>query len=201
MGNSAVYRIHTGDDVREAYDMAQRLLALAETACDCRPGIVAEARTGTHAALDRYLAVEGATVALSVPADLVPAALAALRLRAGSRYPSTDLRPDVITALRRLPPMTADISSGERPLPSELAEVFLAVVGRDRASISWDVCWPGNHNRSGVQLGINGEQMWHPAPPAGHSLYVHVAPEEPEQAHDLAAAVGGRVLGGPARGW
>lgn len=25
--------------------------------------------------------------------------------------------------------------------------------------------------------------------------------EEPEQAHDLAAAAGGRVLGGPARGW
>ncbi|GID96574.1 hypothetical protein ACFQFC_18205 [Amorphoplanes digitatis] len=212
MGNSAVYRIHTGDDVHEAYEMAQRLLALAETTCGCPPDIDAEAQTGTHTALDRYLAIDSASVALSIPADLVSQVMETLephlgahdppsRHRDGGAYLMTDLTPALIAALRQLPPMAAEIQTPELRLPNDLSDVFLAVVNRDQASVSWDVCWPDNHGRSGFELGINGRKLWHPETPAGHSVYVHVAPRWPEQAHELAATVGGRVMGEPATGW
>ncbi|WP_127506478.1 hypothetical protein [Actinoplanes solisilvae] len=212
MGNSEVYRIHTSDDVNEAYAMAQRLLALAETTCGCRPDVVADAKTRTDTALDRYLAVASVFVSLSIPAGLLSPVLEALDPhlgpddrpglhRDGSAYLLTDLTPGVVVALRQLPPMAVTVLTPERPLPNDLAELFLGVVNRDPATISWDVCWPGSHSDSGFQFGLNGDELWHPEAPAGHSIYVHVAPSRPEQAHELAAAVGGSVLGEPALGW
>ncbi|MFF5078081.1 hypothetical protein ACFY36_13595 [Actinoplanes sp. NPDC000266] len=97
--------------------------------------------------------------------------------------------------------MAVRILTPERPLPNELAELFLGVVNRDRAAISWDVCWPGNHSACGFQLGLDGDELWHAETPPGHSIYVHVDPSRPEQAHELAAAVGGTVLGERALGW
>ncbi|MEV6600972.1 hypothetical protein AB0M36_29605 [Actinoplanes sp. NPDC051346] len=212
MGNSATYRIHTGEDVREAYAMARGLLALAETTCNCPSYISADVQTGTHAALDRYLVLDSASMALSVPADLVSPVTETLRphrgpndqpsrRRDGGAYLRTKLTPAVIAALRRLPPMAAEILTPDVPLSSDLPDRLLAVLNADSATISWHACWPESHSHDGFELGVNGAELWHLETPAGHSVYVHVSPWRPEDAHELAAKVGGRVIGEPATGW
>jgi hypothetical protein len=210
MGNSAVYRIHTGDDLDAAYAMAQRLLALAWTGCGCPKDILAHVETDTRG-LDRYVSI-GPDVSLTIPAALLQRTWSVLEPwlspherpsigRDGSAYLITDLTTEVVAALRQVPPIRAKVLTHEHPLPNDLADTVLAAVDTDPASISWDVCWPGNHTRTGFQLGINGVGLWHTPAPAGHSLYVHVHPARPELAHDLAATVGGQVLGEPALGW
>ncbi|KUL22588.1 hypothetical protein ADL15_47940 [Actinoplanes awajinensis subsp. mycoplanecinus] len=128
MGNSSVYRIHTGDDVQEALRMARRLLGLRSVGC-CPQHVSATARTGSRAALDRYLDVGPVRAGLSVPADVAGAAVAALapfaggreplRRRDGSGFLIVDLTPGGIEVLRGLPPMAAELRTADFPLPGD----------------------------------------------------------------------------------
>ncbi|MET8911665.1 hypothetical protein [Micromonospora sp. NPDC004551] len=108
---------------------------------------------------------------------------------------------EVVAALRQLPPIGALVSTPEYPLPSTSAAAVLAVAGTDPAWISWQTCWPSEHNRCGFELAVNGAELWHVPAAGGHSVYVHVHPAQPKLAHDLAAGVGGQVMGEPAMGW
>ncbi|MGB2568001.1 hypothetical protein ACPFP2_06055 [Micromonospora citrea] len=211
MGNSAVYRIHTGDDLDAAYAMARRLLAHTSVDCRCPQTVSANAETNTHE-LDRYLGIRPAFVSLSIPAHLLaqvrnvldPQLPPADRPRAdrdGSAFLMTDMTTEVVTAFRQVSPISAEVSTPEHPLPDTSVDAFLVAADTDPASISWDTCWPSEHNRSGFELAINGSELWHAPAPPGHSLYVHVHPARPELADDLAAAVGGQVRGEPALGW
>lgn len=64
MGNSRVYRIHTGDDLDAAYAMAQRLLGLTSVDC-CPQEIDVGVETDTHEGLDRYLGMGRCTCSSS----------------------------------------------------------------------------------------------------------------------------------------
>ncbi|MGR6320326.1 hypothetical protein Q2K19_24235 [Micromonospora soli] len=211
MGNSAVYRIHTGDDLGVAYAMAQRLLAHRSIGCRCPQDALGRAETNTHD-LGRYLGIGPAYVSLSIPARLLGQLRDVLephlppddrpsQHRDGSGYLITDMTTEVVAALRQLPPIGAMVSTPEYPLPSTSADAVLAAAGTNPAWISWQTCWPSEHNRCGFELAINGAELWHAPAPAGHSVYVHVHPAQPELAHALAAAVGGQVMGAPALGW
>ncbi|MEV4202143.1 hypothetical protein [Micromonospora globbae] len=211
MGNSAVYRIHTSDDREAAYAMAQRLVALRSIDCRCPQDVSARVETDSHD-LDRYLGVGPAFLALSIPARSLGPVTGALlpHLPAGDRpsrdgdgngYLVTDMTPHIVAVLRRLPRIDAEVSTPEHPLPNTVARTVLAATNTDPASISWHTCWPGQHNRCGFELAVNGAELWHAPAPAGHSVYVHVHPARPELAYDLAAAVGGEVMGQPALGW
>ncbi|MGK5684113.1 hypothetical protein [Actinoplanes sp. URMC 104] len=211
MGNSRVYRIHTGDELRDAYGMAQRLLAQRDTTCSCPHDVRVSVDTGSHRSLERFLGIETVWAGVSIPAHLFTDAVTALephlgpddhiphRHRDGSAWLMTDLTPAVVAALRELPPMAVDVQTTELPLDRDLAEAVLTVIGGDPARIAWNVCWTFNHSHQGFELGLNGRELYVPDPPPGHSLYVHVSDDE--QAHELAAAVGARVLAGPELGW
>lgn len=211
VGNSAVFRIHTSDDLEVAYAMSQRLLGQRSIGCRCPQDASARAETNTHD-LDRYLGIEPAFVSLSIPARLLgqvrdilepylPPDNRPSQHRDGSGYLFTDMTTEVVAALRQLPPISAEVSTPEHPLPTTSADTILTVANTDPASISWRTCWPSEHNRCGFELAINGAELWHTPAPAGHSVYVHVHPTQPELAHDLAVAVGGQVMGEPALGW
>jgi hypothetical protein len=191
--------------------MALRLLDHRLTDC-CAADVSADIEVDTHRDLARYLTLNNALLALPVPAELfeqtalvlgphLPAADQMTRRRDGSAYVITDLTSTVITALRQLPQLECSVSTPEHELRDDPAELVLSVVDTDPASISWRVCWPDQHNEAGFELGLNGVEMWHSDPPPGHSLYVHVSPRDEEQAHALAAAVGGSVHGSAAQGW
>ncbi|GAB3828400.1 hypothetical protein ACFPIJ_47435 [Dactylosporangium cerinum] len=211
MGNSAVYLIHTSDDLGKVYAMAQRLLATAPTCCQPEVGVYVE--TDSHD-LDRYVGVAAIVcLSLDIPAYVVRQARAVLepclapddlpmsRRDDGGVHLATTLTVEMAAALRELPPMNAHVYPPDDPLPSTLADTFLALVNMEPAEISWMTCWPGVHHESGFQLGVNGAVLWHRPPPPGHSLYVHVPPAMPQLAEHLAAAVGGDILGEPALGW
>jgi hypothetical protein len=213
MGNSAVYRIHTSDDLDAAHAMARRLLAHTSTGCGCPQEVSADAETNSHE-LDRYLGIASALmVSLSIPAYLVDQVRNVLEphlptddrqpvpARDGSAYLVTYMTTEVVAALRQMPPISADVSTSHHPLPNTLADALIAAANTDPASISWRTCWPSEHNRCGFELAINGAELWHAPTPPGHSLYIHVHPWEPQLAHDLAAAVAGQVMGEPALGW
>ncbi|WP_405114429.1 hypothetical protein OG559_09635 [Micromonospora sp. NBC_01405] len=211
MGNSAVYRIHTSDDLDVAYAMAERLLGHRSIGCRCPQDVSAQAETNTHD-LGRYLSIRPVFVSLSIPARLLGQVRDVLephlppddrpsQYRDGSGYLITDMTTEVVAALRQLPPIGAEVSTPEYPLPTTSADTVLAVANTEPASISWHTCWPNEHNRSGFELAINGAELWHAPAPAGHSVYVHVHPSQSKLAHDLAAAVGGQVMGEPALGW
>ncbi|MEV6305339.1 hypothetical protein AB0M02_38405 [Actinoplanes sp. NPDC051861] len=168
-----MYRISTGDDMDEALAMARRLLALRSVGC-CPQDV--SANVWTRAA-GGYLGVDGLLVSGTVMEELTEEVVAGL------------------------PEGPVELWTRDLPLDSGIVEQLVAVVGPDPATISWDVCWPGNHTRCGFEVGLNGAALWHPVSPAGHSVYVHVSPSHAEQAHELAAAVGGRVMGEPATGW
>ncbi|MEU5566746.1 hypothetical protein [Micromonospora musae] len=211
MGNSAAYRIHTGDDLDAAYAVAQRLLAQRSFDCRCPQDASARAETDTHH-LERYLCIGPTFLSLSIPAHLLGPVSRVLepwlphddrprQHRDGGGYLITDMTAEVVAAFRELPPIAAGVSTPEYPMPSTSADAILAVAGTDPVSISWQTCWPSEHNRCGFELAVNGAELWHAPAPAGHSVYVHVHPARPGLAHDLAAAVGGQVIGEPALGW
>ncbi|MFG3699443.1 hypothetical protein ACGF5C_16195 [Micromonospora sp. NPDC047620] len=108
---------------------------------------------------------------------------------------------EVVAAFRHVPPISAEVSTSEYPLPNTLADTVLAAANTDPASISWHTCWPSEHNRCGFELAVNGIELWHAPAPPSHSLYVHVHPARPQLAYDLAAAIGGQVMGEPEVGW
>jgi hypothetical protein len=211
MGNSAVYPIYTSDDLGEVYAVAQRLLATAPTCCTYEVGVDIE--TDSHD-LDRYVGVTATVLlSLSIPPHAARQAevvlepcfarddVPMLRRDDGSAHLATTLTAELAAALRELPPVNACVYPPDHPLPSTLADTFLALVNMEPVEISWRTCWPGVHHESGFQLGGNGAVLWHRPPPAGHSLYVHVPPDMPQLAQHLATAVGGDILGEPAMGW
>ncbi|WP_238011714.1 hypothetical protein KZZ52_46115 [Dactylosporangium sp. AC04546] len=206
MGNSAVYRIHTGDDLAEAFAMARRLAAVAPPCC--QPEVGASVTTGSHD-LDRFADVDGmvcvqfpdARAATVLTPLLPPDELPIPRRDDGGVRVGTRLTPGLRAALRELPPVPAEFTAYDQPLPSPLPDTILALAGPEPATISWLTHWPGVHHESGFELSVNGAELWHRPPHPGHNLYVHVPPEMPELAAHLAALAGGAVLDGPVLGW
>lgn len=211
MGNSTVWRIHTTDDLDDAFAMAQRLFA-QRLADNCPQDVSAQVDLDSHAGLDRFLAVGDCWLSATVPVEHTEQMHAVLcpllpdgdRPRRRSDQPwslGTRLTEPVVAALLQLPPVKAEIYVPEVAVPSDLPERVIALIGTEQASISWDVCWPGQHDRCGFELTSNGLELWHPDTPPGHSVYVHVGAHDHELLHTLAAAVGGQVVGPPATGW
>lgn len=211
MGNSTVYRIYTSDDLDAVYAKTRQLLDLRSPTC-CPSYVSAYIELDTHRELARYLPLDRAHVSVDVPAELfeqvaavldplLPAARRMTRRRDGSAYLMADLSDDVVAALSRLPRLEATVFTREHELHEDPADLVVAAVGTDPASVSWHVCWQGRHNEAGFELGLNGAEMWHRDPPPGHSLYVHVGPHDEELAQGLARAVRGGILGEAAGGW
>ncbi|MFD0596783.1 hypothetical protein ACFQZ4_34810 [Catellatospora coxensis] len=211
MGNSTVYRIYTSDDLGTVYAKTRRLLDLRSPTC-CRSYVSAYIELDTHRDLARYLPLDRAHISADVPAELfdqvaavldphLPATRRMARGRDGSAYLMAGLSNDVIAALSELPQLEATVFTREHELHEDPADLVVAAVGTDPASLSWRVCWHGRHNGAGFELGLNGVEMWHRDPVPGHSLYVHVGPDEEELAQGLARAVRGGILGEAASGW
>ncbi|MFC7247234.1 hypothetical protein ACFQO7_32580 [Catellatospora aurea] len=211
MGNSTVYRIYTSDDLDAVYAKAQRLLDLRSPTC-CPARVDACIEVDTHRDLARYLTLNGAHLSMSVPAELFEQFAAALdphlptadrmtRRRDGSAYLMADLTEAVVTVLSGLPLLDGTIFTREHDLHDDPADLVVAAVGCDPATIAWHVCWPGRCNGAGFELGLNGMEMYDRDPPPGHSLYVHVGAYEEELAQGLARAVRGGILGDAANGW
>ncbi|WP_196279282.1 hypothetical protein [Catellatospora vulcania] len=210
MGTSAVYRIHTGDDVVAVHAMARRLLDRRSTGC-CRAYVAVDVEVDTHRDLARYLTLGSAYLVVTLPAELVEQATPVLgpHLSAADRWKTSrdgslplmiDFDGAVVTALRRLPPLECRISTYECELEDDPAGSLLSAVGSDPASVLWRVCWPGEHKYAGFELGLNGIELYHRDPPPGHSLYLHVRSNGEELAQALATTVGAGAVGDAALG-
>jgi hypothetical protein len=208
VGNSTVYRIYTSDDLGEVRAMARRLLAFSDKTCRCSTSVHVHGEIDSHRALDRYLAIETAWLSISVPAAMVHQIVPALepygdatRYRDGSAHLMVDLTPEVIGVLSRLPAITVEVQTHYLPLERDPAETLFALMGADPMAMAWEVCWPFEHTYAGFELGLNGAQLWHSDSPPGHSVFVHVGTDAVDDAHRVAAAVGGRVIGEGEGGW
>lgn len=197
MGTSAAHRVHSGGDPLVAYAKVCDLLNLASLGC-CGSTLDAQLRVQTGAGLSRYQAIPEAFVSVEVPphaAAAVQRVLGPLRIgrdsispaRDGGCYVLMDLRPEVVTAFGQLPPLPAELTLRQRAIRHDLPQTLLPVVGRDTGEMFWRVCWPGEHDRSGIMLAFNESG-------SDHSVYVHHHPARAEEAAAIAAKAGLRIL-------
>jgi hypothetical protein len=197
MSNSRVARIHMTDDPEAALRLARQLVAWSDDSCNCPRHVDVDVWTTTHQ-LGRYLALGPGVVVVARPAGPLPEVVA--HLFAGRNpHAFLDLVPHVVTTLRQLPDMAAEISTREHALDSGLEEKALAAAGEDPVTIGWTVCWPMDHSLAGFELGLNGADIWFEENRPGHSIFVHSS--WAEVLPQVADAVGCRVLGEPGWGW
>ncbi|MFF2780585.1 hypothetical protein ACFVU3_37515 [Streptomyces sp. NPDC058052] len=96
------------------------------------------------------------------------------------------------------------------PFPAEVADPFVAALGRGMAAIEWHGSWPdepeagryGNPKHDGVQVIFHGDNPGLDSPARDHTVFVHLGRADYlPRARDLATHIGGQVLGGPQHGW
>ncbi|MFE1905214.1 hypothetical protein ACFW96_16355 [Streptomyces gardneri] len=196
MGNSRAYAVFRTTDATEAYARAVQLRAqLAE--CDAEADLYAELRTVED--VRRMVAV------------LPEARYEYLEIRTGPAGEHIWLDLDVATA-------EATALEAHLPLDAEtevptgtVEERFAAALGEGMAEIRWRGLWPArpevkqyaSANDDGVQVLFHGEQAQLNGWTEHHTVFVHGAHNRGglTRAQELAASIGGEVLGGPQLGW
>ncbi|MEU7074259.1 hypothetical protein AB0B30_30245 [Streptomyces narbonensis] len=197
MGNSRAYSVFRTTDAATAFARADQLRTqLAE--CEAEAGLYAELRTVED--VRRMAAV------------LPEAQFEYLEIRTGPTGEYVWLDLDVTTAdatalEENLPlDVTADVPTGT------VEERFVAALGRSMADICWRGLWPqrpevdqyASANYDGVQVVFHGDRAqlstsW----TEHHTVFVHGARNlgALTRAQELAASIGGDVLGEPQLGW
>ncbi|MFJ3876874.1 hypothetical protein ACIPW5_05400 [Streptomyces sp. NPDC090077] len=195
MGNSKAYPVFRTDDAATAYAKARHLCALLWE-CEDRIGLFAE-----------LLTVED----VRRMAAVLP----------GARYEYTGMRTgpagedlwfdlDVTTADDRALEPHLPLDMVGMHVPVGIEDRFTAALGRGMAAIDWHGAWPddpevgqyASPKYDGVQIVFHGDDPQLDSPAHDHTVFVHVGKFGcPSRARDLAAHIGGDVLGEPLLGW
>ncbi|MFE7093219.1 hypothetical protein [Streptomyces erythrochromogenes] len=195
MGNSTAYAVFRTGDAATAYAKARELCALLSYPEDLI-----------------WVSVELLTVedVRRMAAVLPEARFGYLGIRTGPEGEDLWFDLDVMTADdRALKPHLPLEIMGER-VPAEVAERCVAALGGGMADIEWHGSWPdepeadryGNPKCNGVQVLFHGDDVGRESRTDDHTVFVHVrGAEYLSWACDLAARIGGEVLGGPQIGW
>ncbi|MFE9566316.1 hypothetical protein ACFYM0_35010 [Streptomyces sp. NPDC006487] len=196
MGNSRAYPVFQTTDAPMAYRQAEHLRTLMAE-CEGKAGLYAELRT-----------VEDVRRMVTV---LPEANFDHLDMRAGPAGEGLWFDLDVTTAgaaalEAHLPlDVTADVPTGT------VEERFVAALGQGIADICWRGLWPehpetvqyASANHDGVQIVFHGEEAQLNRWTEHHTVFVHGGSNRGAltRAQELAARIGGKVLGEPQLGW
>ncbi|MEU3746429.1 MULTISPECIES: hypothetical protein [Streptomyces] len=197
MGNSRAYPVYRTTDAATAFARADRLRRqMAE--CEAKAELYAELRTVEDVQRMAAVLPEARFDYLDIRTD--PA----------GEYVWFDL--DVTTAeataLEAHLPLDAD---AEVPTGT-VEERFVAALGQGLADICWRGLWPArpelgqyaSANDDGVQVVFHGERAQIRGWTEHHTVFVHGCARTPgalTRAQELAASIGGQVLGEPQLGW
>ncbi|MFE9565890.1 hypothetical protein ACFYM0_32805 [Streptomyces sp. NPDC006487] len=195
MGDSTAYAVYRTTDASLAYTQAMHLRSLM-TECEPKAGLYAELRT-----------VKDVRQMVAVLPD--------------GRFDFADMRTDPSgeELWFDLDVTTAADAELEAHLPLDVMldvpagsveERFIAALGQGMAAIDWPGLWPdepeadhyGNAKYDGVQIVFHGDnaQLGHWT--EHHTVFVHVGKfGDLLRAQELAARIGGKVLGEPQTGW
>lgn len=208
MGSSNAYLLGRFTDAAEAVGKARELLTRATRA----PELDFCALVDSHTGLAGFLAFP--LVGPPLRADFVlPATFVAEAERlfpdAHVHHGETttwilgDLDAAMAAALSRIPPLTVNVDSGDRPY-GQLEDALPGLVGEHWADLSWTCPWPEGNGYSGVGVTLNGSGLFEEIRRDGHELYWHIDRRTPDAdaiAAKYAASVGLEVLGPPVHGW
>ncbi|MFD9359781.1 hypothetical protein [Streptomyces sp. NPDC060031] len=195
MGNSKAYPVFRTDDAATAYAKARQLCALLWRRED-RIWLFAE-----------LLTVEDVRRMVAV---LPGVKFEYSEMRTGPAGEDLWFDLDVTTAddCALEPHLPLDI--GGLDVPAGVEDRFVAALGRGMAAIDWHGSWPDDPEAGqyaspkydGVQVVFHGDDPQWGSSAHDHTVFVHVGKfGDPCRARDLAAHIGGEVLGEPQLGW
>lgn len=212
MGNSYLFPLLRTPNLVEAYDLAQRLLALAQL----RIEVEVCATQASESLRDIWLRapVEQVDFRLTarIPARLVDAALPRLapfvddmsRRTLHNKDGSIEVTSFETAALGMLagyPEIGVEIEVRQEKA-DEISQPFVVAVGHDIAWIYWRVMWPeaelddielfSSYKYDGVEITVHSAELFDDKWTTEHTVWVHV--RQDERAQWLAEATGARVL-------